>query len=357
MEDNTALTIFPKTHVKPFDGMSVTADAWLQAHNEHRQALQAHDLFFHGSGIVCGLDVTANDPPDQYVFISPGVAVDPVGNVIVLTETVAYDFSASVEGSLFLVLGHGERESGGVEAEVKYIHDEFVIAARPTIPKRPVVELARVTLAGAGKPVQTASDSSHPRIGELDLRFRVQLESRAIRPVQVGVCSLGKDIPEAFSGWDYLSRECQRSSFCKLVVDTGVSPVVDLSRFDVICLSAIGTFKSEDATVKSLRAYLKAGKPLLVEALDLAAESAFNVLFEKLDLKLHPLPAYDALLTTPFLFSSPPGGQVLRDKQVIYATGGFSPAWSGKNVTSRAEIRSGHEWGINLLNACLNRSG
>jgi hypothetical protein len=357
MEDNTPITIFPKTRVKPFDGMSVTADAWMQAHNEHRQALQAHDLFFHGSGIVCGLEVTANDPPDQYAFISPGVAVDPVGNVIVLTETVAYDFSASAEGLLFLVLGHGERESGGVETEVKYTHDEFVIAARPSMPKRPVVELARVMLAEAGKPIQSASDAAHPRTGELDLRFRTQLEPRVIRPVQVGVCSLGKDIPEAFSGWDYLGRECQRSSFCKLVVDTGISLAADLSRFDVVCLSASGTFKPEDAAVKSLRAYLKAGKPLLVEALDLPAESAFGVLFEKLERKLQPLPAYDALLTSPYLFNTPPGGQVLRDKLVIYATGGFSPAWSGKNAASRAEIRSAHEWGINLLNACLNRSG
>lgn len=357
MEDNAAFTIFPKTHVKPFDGMSVTADVWSQAHAEHRQALQAHDLFFHGSGIVCGLEVTANDPPDQYVFISPGIAVDSAGNIIVLNEVVAYDFGSAVDGLLYLVLGHGERESGGVEAEVKYIHDEFVIAARPSIPKRPIVELARITLPSAGAPIHTANDVLHPRQGELDLRFRVQLESRAIRPVQVGVCSLGKDIPEAFSGWDYLARECQRSNFCKLIVDTGVSLAADLSRFDVVCLSAIGAFKPEAAATKPLQTYLSAGKPLLVEALDIAAESAFGALFEKLERNLKPLPSYDALLTTPYLFSTPPGGQILRDKQVIYATGGFSPTWSGKNVATRADIRSAHEWGINLLNACVNRSG
>jgi len=357
MDDHTVLTLFPKTHVKAFDGMSVTAEVWSQAHGEHRQALRAHDLVLHGSGIICGLEVTANDPPNQYVYISPGAAINPAGNLIVLTEIVAYDFGPKVEGSLYLVLGHGERESGGAEAEVKYTHDEFVIAARPSLPKRPVVELARVNLSEGGKPIHNAREASHPHSGELDLRFRVQLESRAIRPVQVGVISLGKELTEVLSGWDHLSRECLRSNFYKLIVDTGLSLASDLSHFDLICLSANGAFNPEAVAVKALQAYLSTGKPVLIEALDPAAESAFSLLFEKLGLGLQPLPTDDHLLNTPYLFATPPGGQTWRDKQVIYVTGGFSPAWSGKNALARAEIRSAHEWGLNLLHACLNRSG
>jgi len=353
MEDNTNLTVFPKTHVKPFDGMSVTADAWLQSHEEHRQALRAHDLFFHGSGIVCGLEVTANDPPNQFVYISPGVAVDSAGNVIVLNETVAYDFSASAEGSLFLVIGHGERESGGIEAELKLTHDEYVIAARPSFPKRPVVELARITLAGAEKPIQSAQDPAHPKVGELDLRHRVQLVTQALRPIRVGVCTLGTAVPEATTGWDYLGRECQRSHFGKLIVDVGLSPTADLAQFDVVCLTGNGTFKSDAATVKALRSYLASGNFLLAEALDPAAEKAFMGLFEKLEANLQPLPAEDALLTTPYLFPSASLALLWRDKQIIYSTGGFSPAWSGKSTSSRAEIRSAHEWGMNLITACL----
>ncbi len=353
MEEISNLTIFPKTHVKPFDGMSVTADTWLQSHEEHRQALRAHELFFHGSGIVCGLEVTANDPPDQFVFISPGVAVDPAGNVIVLSETVAYDFGAVAEGSLFLVIGHGERESGGVEAEVKYTHDEFVIAARPSLPKRPVVELARITLPAAGKPIQAAKDPSHPLIGELDCRYRLQLVTQALRSIQMAVCSLGSPVPEVASGWNCLARQCLLTRYARLIVDIGVSPSADLSHYDVVCLSGSGAFKSDVAMVKSLKAYLAAGKSLLVEALDPAAEKAFTALFEKLELNLQPLSADDSLLTTPHLF--PPASLALlwRDKGVIYSTGGFSPAWTGKDAATRSDIRSAHEWGMNLLTACL----
>ena len=90
MNDNNALTIFPRKRIKAYDGMTVTADIWAQAHDEHRNARRAHDVIFHQPGIVSGLTVQANDPPDQYVFISPGVGVDPSGNIIVLTESVAY---------------------------------------------------------------------------------------------------------------------------------------------------------------------------------------------------------------------------------------------------------------------------
>ena len=137
---------FPNTHIKPYDGMAITAEVWEEAHEEHRQANRAHDLIFHGSGIVSGLKVEANDPPDQIVFISPGMAIDSVGNLITITERIAYDFGKASEGQLFLVLGHGAREIGGVEKEIRYAKDEFVLSARSSIPKRPYVEIARINL-------------------------------------------------------------------------------------------------------------------------------------------------------------------------------------------------------------------
>ncbi|MEI7844519.1 MAG: hypothetical protein WCK35_01830 [Chloroflexota bacterium] len=351
MEENN-LAIFPKTRIKPYDGMAVTADAWQEAHDEHRQNLRAHNLVFHGSGIVQGLEVIANDPPDQYVFISPGVAIDPAGNVIVLTETVAYDFGVNMEGPLFLVFGHGERESGGVDTEVKHIHAEFVIAARSTLPKRPVVELARVTLSAAGSAIQPPADPINPRPGELDLRFRAKARISAVRTAHVAVCVLGKELPSASADWNYLQRECLRSNFCQLFVECGITPDSTLSTYDLVCLTASGKFKLETELISALNTYLSTGKPLLVEALDNEAETACAALFEKLKRTLSPLAANDRLLEEPYLFTAAPQGQIKRDHQVIYSAGGFSQSWSGKTAANRAEIRSAHEWGINLLNAC-----
>ena len=143
MKDNN----FPKKQIKPYDGMSITAAVCAEAHEEHRQTERAHNLFLHGNGIITGLEVVANDPPDKHVFISPGIAIDSGGNVIELTEPVAYDFGNTTEGTLYLLLGHGEREVGGVQKESRYLQNEFVIAARSTLPKRASVELGRITIS------------------------------------------------------------------------------------------------------------------------------------------------------------------------------------------------------------------
>ena len=42
MNDSAKIKYFPKYSVKAYDGMSVTADVWETAHNEHRDALRAH---------------------------------------------------------------------------------------------------------------------------------------------------------------------------------------------------------------------------------------------------------------------------------------------------------------------------
>ncbi len=360
MDEKTVLNTFPKAHIKPFDGMSVTADVWGQAHNEHRQAMRAHQLAFHGAGIVFGLEVVANNPPNQFVYISPGVAVDPLGNVIVLEETVAYDFGSTVDGFLYLVLGYGERESGGVDTEAKYTHDEFVIAARPSLPKRPVVELARITLNGAGSSVKNAANPQHPAPGELDLRFRVQMDNQPVRLVRVGLLNLGQHNPDALRGWDFLARECQRNHFCKLIVES-VSSTDDLSGFDVVSLSASQAFKVEASLVKSVQAYLESGKILFAEAFNAAADGSFHALFDKLERSLNQLSSTDPMLESPFLFAAPPqggvGNQVSRGSQIIYSTAGYMLAWGGKISGGRVDIRSAHEWGINLLNACLPQPG
>ena len=84
--NNNLLKEFPNKRIKPVDGMAVTADVWEEEHRYHRQLLRYHNLYNHGSGIVTGLQVIASDPADTSVYILPGVAVDSVGNTIVISE-------------------------------------------------------------------------------------------------------------------------------------------------------------------------------------------------------------------------------------------------------------------------------
>ena len=221
--------------VKPFDGMSITAEIWDQAHEEHRQMLRAHNLVSHGGGILTGLEVVANDPADQYVFISAGVAVDPAGNVIVVPEPVAYDFESTAPGPLYLLLGLGEREVGGVGNEARYSQAEFVIAARTSLPKRPSVELARVTLSAAGSAIHNAGDALHPAADALDLRYRSQVGPARVENVNVLVTGLETDEAEVLQGWDQLGKFSHMVSKYHIIVD-GEGPVAERSGLVRLCV-------------------------------------------------------------------------------------------------------------------------
>jgi hypothetical protein len=283
MDETGVLNNFPRIRIKPFDGMPITADIWAQAHDEHRQARQAHDLFFHGSGIITGLEVMANDPPDQYLFISPGVAVDPAGNVIVLLEPVAYDFGKTIEGELYLLLGHGEREIGGMDKEIRYLQNEFVVAARPSIPKRPSVELARVTLSRRGDAIKNAADPAHPGLEEIDLRYRAVIRPEKKNLQKVAICSLGSELPaDMVTGWDYLNRECNRLSQFQLVIDTGLAVTDALKAYSIIYLCGKGSFKVEKTTLKELASLLDQGKSMLVEPWDEPADESFKQMIKGL---------------------------------------------------------------------------
>jgi len=68
---------FQLKRVNPFQGLVIDADIWRDAHNYHRDQQRLHVLTFHKTGIVEGLQVTANNPADLSVNIHPGTAIDP----------------------------------------------------------------------------------------------------------------------------------------------------------------------------------------------------------------------------------------------------------------------------------------
>ena len=50
MDDTTKIKYFPKRSLKAYDGMSVTADVWEIAHDEHRDEMRSHILSMHKPG-------------------------------------------------------------------------------------------------------------------------------------------------------------------------------------------------------------------------------------------------------------------------------------------------------------------
>ena len=89
---------FQLKRVNPFQGLVIDTDTWRDAHNYHRDQQRLHTLVFHSAGIVEGLEVTANNPPDLSVDIHPGIAIDPEGNTIIVPQTQHYRIQTHDKG-------------------------------------------------------------------------------------------------------------------------------------------------------------------------------------------------------------------------------------------------------------------
>lgn len=350
------INIFPARRIKPFDGMAVTAETWNTDHHELRSSRKAHDLAFHGSGIITGLEVLANDPPDRMVFISPGAAVDPEGNIIVLPERVAYDFGSSIDGQLSLYISHGEREVAGSEPDSVMIQSEYVVSARSEAPKKPSVELARITLKNGSDPIRVPSNPNHPTAGELDQRFRSLVGAAPRRQVRIALCEMTNSEKELQGSWDMMLGAANATSRTEYVLDMGVMISPDLAQYALVVLTGRGAFHLTDEQISQLKQYLERGGKLLAEGLDASANLTFAQMFEKLGVGFGNAAMSNSLTKFPFFFpspfSGPFGAELLLAPGIIFSKAGHSLGWGGYPETqqpTRELIRSAHEWAENML--------
>ncbi len=104
----------------------MTAAVWKEAHDYHRQQQRFHALLSHGPGIITGLSVLASDPPDSTLYILPGMAVDPEGETIVVTEPVAYDVGLA-HGLQYLLLSYEQSRptASGTQTRRSQDHSTF----------------------------------------------------------------------------------------------------------------------------------------------------------------------------------------------------------------------------------------
>jgi hypothetical protein len=365
------LKSFPSRRLKPVDGMAVTEEVWEQAHAYHREGQRLHALFGHGPGIVTGLNVIASDPPDRSVYILPGIAIDPAGQTIVVPQPVAYDFGEEIEGFLYLLLSYREgrprpdTQQDAPDAPL-YVQHEFPILARPRLPDTPTVELARLTRESRQAVFANAQDPVHPRLNEVDLRFRREIGVRPRHLVTVAVSYLGEVTEKSHGrGAGYLARALNRLDDYQVVVDDDVPLAPGVQNYMLIYLVGEGSFEFSRSQIKGLQGYLERGGTLFVESCDLDAASAFADDLQEMEVKLSSLSAGHPLLLEPFLFAAPPAGfesgegaQVSAGDGVVFSTCGYGRLWHGEGrdgPPSREQIRSAMEWGANLVTFAVKR--
>lgn len=366
---------FPGKRISPFDGMAVTAQVWAEAHEYHRSSQQVHALFSHGPGILIGLEVMASDPPDSAVYILPGLAMDALGQTIVLHEPVAYDLGHAY-GFLHLILAYDESrpqaDSKG-PAGLRYVLSQFSIEARPALPDTPHVELARIWRQDRDAPIRDAANPELPAVNEIDLRFRQTVGTRLPQSVIIAVGYVGGGASSGHGqGARHLARHLRQSGLYQAWVDEGVAIDDDLGRYTLLYLVGQDRFQLSQDELKALYAYLQGGGTVLLESCrsgvtdsEPAADAAFADALASFGIKTGVLPVDHRMLVEPFLFAAPPpgfetsvGGQVQVGEGVIWSTLDYGCLWRGVRrgqIASREEIRAAFEWGGNMVAYALAR--
>jgi hypothetical protein len=368
MSNENLLKLFPNKRVKPYDGMSVTADVWQQAHEYHKQYNQAHNLFFHGSGILIGMEVVASDPPDSMVFILPGVAVDPNGKVIVLADPVAYDLGDEIDGPLYLTIIQRESSTSLKKnndgSGLAFIQDEFLITARQSVPEKTMVELARFTRKDRKSVIKVAESAQGPKINEIDLRFRRQIAMQIEQLLTAGVVYLGTKTDHVQgAGLIRLAQSVRRTDNINLVVNDNLELDPGILSNSFLYLVGKGKFQLTKAQVNGLQGYIKRGGFLLMESCDAQASDSFTQLAKDIELELSTSPSKgDRLLSEPHYFAVIPtgfesDGNVVVGDGGLFSTFNYGALWSGESkdtAPSRENIRTAFEWGSNLLHFILD---
>ncbi|NJN93501.1 MAG: DUF4159 domain-containing protein [Anaerolineales bacterium] len=361
---------YPLKRIKPFNGMAITATIWDEAHEYHRRSQTLHTLFEHGTGVITGLKVMANDPSDTSLYILPGIAIDQAGQVIVLPEPVVYDIGQEMEGLFYLVLSYGEsrhhnNDSSQPKSGPVYAHSDFSITAQTTLTDAPGVELARIKRSSRKSVLQNAFNPVTPGPDEIDLRFRCEVG--APPDIRVAVTYLG-DVtqPRHGLGATYLAQTFNHLSKYRVLVEDDVPLTPGLGVNTLVYLVGQGPFELSAGVMNGLRQYVQRSRgTLFIESVDEEAHTSFMNFLTSREMTVQPLTAGHPLLAQPYFFNVPPSGfeaggepGVSVGDGVIVSRQNYGLTWQGTchhGPASREEIRTATEWGANILLYALNR--
>ncbi|MBI3959364.1 MAG: DUF4159 domain-containing protein [Chloroflexi bacterium] len=360
----------PGRRISAFDGMTVTAEVWQEAHEYHRYQQRVHALNGHGVGILAGLEIIASEPASQTVYILPGAAIDPSGNLILVDQPAAYDLGKYRDGVLHLLLTYDESrpqpQNGQYADNPFFVHTGYNVETVVDRTDTPQVELARIPRQGRETPITNAADFYRPGFNEIDLRFRPEVAALARATLLVGIAYLSRlDDPSHGRGFYHLARSVSMQPEMRVLVNEGIDLSGDLGEYTLICLVAKENFDLEVAEVNNLYDFVRKGGTLFVESChreggaNPRANDSFAVLISALGSRPQVVKRHAPLLSEPFFFARPPDGyesqgapELRVDGGVVLSTCDYGCLWQGERrsgAASREEIRAGMEWGHNLL--------
>lgn len=269
--------------VNPFQGLVIDADIWRDAHNYHRDQQRLHVLAFHKVGIVEGLEVTANNPPDLSVTVHPGMAVDPDGNVIIIPQKQDYRLQTREKGIIYLVIQFREVPTEPYQppegGQPTRLLEAYRIQEREKLPDEPYLELARIDFDPAREVIRDTKNASRPETNEINLSFRQEATSVAQPPAPEKISAPAKEIAgrpqETITlgrvalggasknlhavGLGNLIREINRRDNLVAKLEENITLDKDINRCTVIYLTGNNNFEPTPEQQTALGSFLQSG--------------------------------------------------------------------------------------------------
>jgi len=388
---------FQLKRVNPFQGLVIDADTWRDAHSYHRDQQRLHMLAFHKIGIVEGLEVTANNPPDLSVNIQPGMATDPEGNVIIVSQTQRYRIQTRDKGTIYLIIQFREVPSEPYQppdgGQPTRILEAYRIQEREKLPNEPYLELARIDFDPAEEAIKNAKSSSNPGKNEINSSFRQEATSVTVAPsvtsekpaapqkpaaipqeipshpqetITLGHAVLGEASKDLHSnGLRNLIKEINQQANFVTNLEANIPLDKNINRCAMIYLTGNSRFEPATEEQAALSAFLQSGGVIFGEGCsegEIESKGAkefglaFNQLASQLKCKLEIVQRGHPLLSTVHVFANVPQGaepaMLLEGGHMVYSGSDYGCAWQGghqSNPLSREIIRGSIEMGANIV--------
>jgi hypothetical protein len=391
---------FQMKRVNPFQGLVIDADTWQDAHNYHRNQQRLHLLAFHKAGIVQGLEVISNEPPDLSVTIQPGLAIDPEGNTIIVTQAQHYQIQTHQKKPIYLIIQFREIPTAPYQppegGQATRILEGYRIQERDKLPNEPHLELARIDFDPAEEAVKNATDPSRPGKNEINLSNRQEAKN----PVQAApvipenappaaqqktqyhretIIMAQKVLGDAdkalhIDGLKNLLGEINQHSGFSVDIAESIPLDKDIDKYTILYLVGNSSFQLNIEEQEALGVFLQSGGVIFGEGCSEGQAKggskairefglSFNQLANQLHCKLETVQRSHPILSVPHLFSSvPPGaeqnGMLLEGGHMVYSGSDYGCAWQGghqDDPLSRDVIRSAFEMGVNIVTYAYNR--
>jgi hypothetical protein len=380
---------FPLPPIKPFnrlqasDGLLINAERWRRAHEYLRQRQNAHYQSLNQPGIVCGLGVRIIPAPstvkaeyrdDRWVQIQPGIAIDLVGNPIVVPTTIDFRFATEVSDSepvmVYLVLSYVDPEDLRRDGQNDIIQETFRIDEKSKRPEASEIELCRLFLQPGSVSISQPSDIFFPGYNNIDLRYRAQAQARPQALVHMAqINHADPEYARSFFNLSYLLQAVEvlypSLRGADEVGQVGIED--DIQEYDLLYFTGKQTLSLNSREFEALKSYLDTGGVLLVDApLDgTALIESTQTLAAQLESPLKPLEELrlnHPLRTQPFTFAALPmvNQQVIQlfiGGGIILVVGDLAASWGPDRALtlSRVVIRTAQELGINILQYAWKR--